>query len=490
MAQGGSKTALFSRKTPGGVFSIYDEEKTTGNIFFVDSGSATGSDAVGYGDNPDRPFATIDYAIGQCTANNGDRIIVMAGHAETLTVAITCDVAGVSIIGLAVGTNRPQLTINANIDGITVTAANVRISGLYFNEGSAAHTASINVAAANCIIEDCHFDCGANDLESITVTADGDDLLVRNCSCKVTANGPDAWIEVEGTSFGLRVEDCYLDGGSATNAWDSGALNSGQAHTVCRIKNVTTTYGPGIIFSGAATGVIEGCHMVGGTLGSMLDPGSCLCVDNWEQDAIDEAGIMSPRTVNPDGIGDGFLAADSIGSNAIAAAKIAADAITNAKIADNAISEEQIDADAAAKVTTGVLVEKAAANLPQTTAAAIFTVATGRVAILGIVGEVTTIIQTQANNTKLTANPTTGTSADICAALDISADEVGALYGITGTFTDALQGGTAGATVLPDRPVVVNVGTIDLDCAASNTGQIKWQLWYVPLDTGATVTAA
>lgn len=138
----------------------------------------------------------------------------------------------------------------------------------------------------------------------------------------------------------------------------------------------------------------------------------------------------------------------------------------------------------------GVQVNRATAALPQTTASALFTVAGGRVILTSIVGEVTTIIQNQANNTKLTANPTTGTSVDICAALNIANDEVGCLYGITGLFSDAMLGSNAGATVVPRNGVVIPVGTIDLDCAASNTGSVKWSVTYVPLDDGASVTAA
>ena len=138
----------------------------------------------------------------------------------------------------------------------------------------------------------------------------------------------------------------------------------------------------------------------------------------------------------------------------------------------------------------GAKVDRATAALPATTAAALFTVSGGRVAITQIVGEVTTVIQTQANNTKLTANPTTGTSVDICAVLDISADEVGTLYGITGVAADALIGVNAGGLSGQDRPVVVNEGTIDLVCAATNTGAVKWTLFYVPIDEGASVVAA
>lgn len=138
----------------------------------------------------------------------------------------------------------------------------------------------------------------------------------------------------------------------------------------------------------------------------------------------------------------------------------------------------------------GRKVDRATATLPQTTQAALFTVSGGRVAITSIVGEVTTVIQTQANNTKLVSNPTVGTDVDLCAVLDISAKEVGTLFGITGTFANAMVGANAGATALPDREVVVAAGTIDLNCAASNTGSVKWSITYIPIDDGASVAAA
>ena len=138
----------------------------------------------------------------------------------------------------------------------------------------------------------------------------------------------------------------------------------------------------------------------------------------------------------------------------------------------------------------GMRVDRATATLPQSTAGALFNVVGGTVAITAIVGEVTTVIQTQANNTKLTANPTTGTSVDLCTVLDITAKEVGALFSVSTFVTGALVGGTAGAALMPDAPVVVNIGTIDLDCAASNTGAIKWSIFYVPLEDGAYIEAA
>lgn len=141
-------------------------------------------------------------------------------------------------------------------------------------------------------------------------------------------------------------------------------------------------------------------------------------------------------------------------------------------------------------IALGRKVDRATAALPQTTAGTLFTVTGGRILLTSIVGEVTTIIQTQANATKLQSVPTTGTAVDLCATLDITADEVGCLYGITGTLATAMVGANAGATVIPTVALVVPIGAIKLNCAASNTGSVKWSITYVPLDNAATVAAA
>ena len=110
---------------------------TTGNIYYVDSGAAVASDEVGAGRSPSTPFATIDFAIGQCTANNGDVIYGMPGHAEAVIAAggLDVDVAGISIIGLGVGNNRPTITLGtdaaADVDGPQAAQAALRHPGAH-----------------------------------------------------------------------------------------------------------------------------------------------------------------------------------------------------------------------------------------------------------------------------------------------------------------------------------------------------------------------
>lgn len=147
---------------------------------------------------------------------------------------------------------------------------------------------------------------------------------------------------------------------------------------------------------------------------------------------------------------------------------------------------------AARQVIGGLRVERATATLPQTTDEALFTISGGRILLLALIGEVTVVIQTQANNTKLKFNPTAaGADQDLCAVLDITADPVGEIYTISGTVGDAMRSDLLiGLASLLAAPLLLSEGDIELNCAASNTGSVAWTLLYIPLDDGASVVAA
>ena len=132
-------------------------ESTTGSIFYVDSDSGT---AANTGESSTEALITIDGAMNKCTASKGDIIYVMPGHAETISAAggLTCDVAGVTIIGLGRGTDRPQVTFSATDSTVVVSAANVVIRNIHFINDIDALVVGIPVTAAHCLIADCLFD--------------------------------------------------------------------------------------------------------------------------------------------------------------------------------------------------------------------------------------------------------------------------------------------------------------------------------------------
>lgn len=159
---------------------------TTGSVFFVDSN--TGSD--GYEGNKDRPFATLDAALGKCTANKGDVIVVMAGHSETITGAggITVDIAGVTIMGVGNYNLAPTFLMDgAATVTCLVTAANVTLQNLIFKAGHADIAKCMLITAKGCTVDSCRFIENTTDENWVDVIHAGaadndfDGLTIRNC---------------------------------------------------------------------------------------------------------------------------------------------------------------------------------------------------------------------------------------------------------------------------------------------------------------------
>lgn len=139
----------------------------------------------------------------------------------------------------------------------------------------------------------------------------------------------------------------------------------------------------------------------------------------------------------------------------------------------------------------GTKVTGGAKTLPATATGAIFNVTGGRVLVTSITGVVTTAIQNQACNTKLVATPSgNGSVNDLSAVVDVANLGLGGLLSPTGLAGDALVKSTGGGVSGLRNPVVVAAGAIGVNTAATNTGAVTWTLTYVPLDDGATVTAA
>lgn len=153
---------------------------TTGSVFFVHN--STGSDSPGRGTTPDEPFASIDYAVGRCTASKGDVIFVMPGHTETVTAAggLDLDVAGISIVGLGQGSNRPTVTFTtATTADMDVDAAGIYVENILFTGGIDALAGPIDVNAADFSLVNCEYrDSTGQATDVIIADANADRLLI------------------------------------------------------------------------------------------------------------------------------------------------------------------------------------------------------------------------------------------------------------------------------------------------------------------------
>lgn len=142
-----------------------------------------------------------------------------------------------------------------------------------------------------------------------------------------------------------------------------------------------------------------------------------------------------------------------------------------------------------------VQVSRAAAVLPQTATGNIFAVA-GRVFIKSIIGEVTVVLTATVTNLKVGFDPTgADPNIDICSNLAVTSDPVGTLYAVTGTYATALSESALLHSLqvtkqMSAEGIVLTSGNITLTTDANNTtGQVKWDIQYIPLSSGATVTA-
>ena len=342
-----ARTELFVRKQPGGVFAIAGVDKHPGSIFFVHSG--TGTDGAGYGRNPDAPVATLDYAVGLCTANKGDTIYVLPGHAETIAGAagVNLDVIGISVVGLGNGANRPTFSFSAVASTIAVGAAGVRLANLVI-EADAASTILLDINADDCTVEHCELREG--DDQAVTYVdlnggANGADrCAIRRCKITSIGVGATQGIEIGAVEDALVIEDCWIDGD-----FSAAGIHSASIFTNALVAgNVVSNRQAGdhaIEFTAACTGLLVDNRLYGDTLGTILDPGSLKCLGNLETDAVDQAGVDSPRT-SAGGLADNSITAASIATDAIDADALADGAITAATFAAGAVDAAAIAAGA------------------------------------------------------------------------------------------------------------------------------------------------
>jgi hypothetical protein len=203
-----------------------------GQVFWV--GNATANLLSGHkgGSNGNKgtfeaPFATLDHAIGRCTADRGDIIFIKPGHAETISTATTilADVAGVAIIGLGRGTKRPTFTLDtATTAKIPVSAANVLFSNIVFvNNFADIATVFLLTTAPGFTVDNCEFRDTSSILNALTVvtttvSVDADGLsFTGNRVLSLGTTAATTAIKILGTINRLTICDNYFSRAAISN---------------------------------------------------------------------------------------------------------------------------------------------------------------------------------------------------------------------------------------------------------------------------------
>lgn len=201
---------------------VPEAEFLAGTTYYVDSAV----DGAG-GTTPGTAVGTLDEAFALCTANKGDRIVVMPNHSETVTGAggIAADVAGVTVIGLGRGGQRPRFLMDAATTvTVTVTAADVTFHNLVFAAGHADIVTCFNITAGYCTLSNIEFvenTTAENFLTEIKATSttdnNADGLRVIGCRALTVDSAGLEFIEVNADLDGLVVADNLVVKDAATS---------------------------------------------------------------------------------------------------------------------------------------------------------------------------------------------------------------------------------------------------------------------------------
>lgn len=270
-----------------------------GNVFWVDSVNGSNSNNGTF----QMPFSTIDYAIGRCTASQGDIIFAKAGHTETLTAAaqLVFDVAGVALVGLGSGTNQAKILLGgvATVD-VDIDAANITIVNMHFSANVADITAAIDVNATDFTLLGCRFTEAAVNLNAViwvqdAAAAASDRISIIGCHVTDQDAANTHFVNFSGTGTGHVVRDNTLLGD-----WGTAAIGGAGVITRCAIVdnlifNAASDNDACINLAATATGVVMR-NMAGGGAAQAngITATGCAKCENYYTDLSDAQGILDP----------------------------------------------------------------------------------------------------------------------------------------------------------------------------------------------------
>ena len=275
-----------------------------GDAFFVDSGHANASDNNDCR-SPNTPCSSIEgtFNKGELTASNGEIVIVMQGHVETVSSAagLDLDVAGVTVIGLGEGNNRPQINFTTAVGAdMDVDAANITMYNFRFTGGIDALTGPIDVNAARFSLHNSLWEDSTGQVtDCIVADANADGLTISSLipgrygwkHLGSASAGTESAIQVIGAS-NVIIQDFWIKGNFAIGG----------------IENVSTAMVDYTIGGGIMAWYIQTLHAadivianVSTSTGAVIGPGHARLKDDasniTEAIQLGDGGLFQPVSI-------------------------------------------------------------------------------------------------------------------------------------------------------------------------------------------------
>lgn len=283
------------------LYDFRNLKPTTGNIFFVNSNAASG----GNGLSPEGAVTTLAAAQTLATANNGDVIYVMEGHAESFGASgLTLSKAGLSIIGLGNGSNRPTFTWHTTDAVVTVSGANILLRNIITKVDVDEIVSMFLVTGANVTFDGVDFveTASAQAIQWLKTTNAADYLTIQNCRHRQinAAGSAQKWIELVGPDFARIVDNTFQ---IVANASTSSELISGSTAVVyCEIARnlcqfIGATIDSVINLVTGSTGIISDNRIASGTsvaTAAAITGDGCFMFQNYWADTAAASGLLAP----------------------------------------------------------------------------------------------------------------------------------------------------------------------------------------------------
>jgi len=469
------------------------------------------------------PFSSIENAFNVAGLSSGDAIICTEGHAETVSGAagIVADVAGVRVIGIGEGAATPTITFSATASTITATAASITFENFIIIPSIDSVVSPFVVSAADVTI-------GTKERPVQFRDASSTVEMVRGILTTAAADNFNANIIYKG----------YTGGDAGVNA---------IRLVGCDNANINVDY-----YGVVTTGVVEfhttpctNVHVTGrfyvhGTTDLSLNVVDTVTGSTWSVDAFDAtadvefsggdaAAVASDdvATILTEIGGDDATTTDSLNGKIGTDTEMADNSLydllgsgsktldlsaaigssvdgattdtlhgkvgTDTEMADHSLYDLTTGADGYFVPGLGFKVTKT----QDATAATddLFDV-TGKVAITLWIGEVIAAITNDSIDLDLRVKTS---NEPLVAQTVIDNDGVGTHYLVDGDVGSTLNAGDAPTTDVAwsatgaNSPIIINgTNTIESAITGTPTGSdaILWELWYLPLESGASVAAA
>ena len=275
---------------------------TTGSIFYVDSVTGNNNND---GLSSDFPKATLANALDSCTANKGDIIYLMPLHVESMGNAqIAIDVAGVSVIGLGHGGNRPRFDYDHANSSIDIEANDCVLKNITIRPSVTDVLIGIDVVAAvtDTLLEDIEAlpseaGDGTDDFALVIgVKAGCTRTTVRRLKVRQHASGAGyiAGVQLTGASDDILIEDCdiYILGAGVLAPLSG--ITTPSTKVMLRRNRLWTEAEPCIELLTGTTGILENnwCFTNLATIDAAIVADGCAAFENYYVEVAPESGAL------------------------------------------------------------------------------------------------------------------------------------------------------------------------------------------------------